>query len=83
MSSMTKNVVRAIFLFLVFSNSAFAEEIPACLSSDPKVRVESTIIAKNISDQELLARLVYAEGLSTSFADDQLVYDAITEEKFP
>ena len=35
------------------------------------------INAKNISDQQLLARLVYAEGLSTGFADDQLVYDAI------
>ena len=77
MSSMTKNVVRAIFLFLVLSNSAFAEDIPACLSSDPRASVESTTFAKNISDQELLARLVYAEGLSTGFADDQLVYDAI------
>ncbi|MFA6999995.1 MAG: hypothetical protein WC241_02650 [Candidatus Paceibacterota bacterium] len=74
---MTKNAVRAIFLFLVLSNSAFAEGVPACLSSDPKACVESIITAKNISDQELLARLVYAEGLSTGFADDQLVYDAI------
>jgi len=74
---MTKNVVRGIFLFLVLSNSGFAASMPACLSADPKTSVESTVVAKNISDQELLARLVYAEALSTGFADDQLVYDAI------
>lgn len=77
MSGMIKNVVRTVFLLLIMSNSAFAEGLPACLSSDPRASVESIITAKNITDQELLARLVYAEGLSTGFADDQLVYDAI------
>jgi hypothetical protein len=47
------------------------------LLSDPKASVESIIAGKNTSDQELLTRLVYAEGLSTGFADDQSVYDAI------
>jgi len=66
-----------MLLVLVLSNAAFAEGIPGCLSSDPTTSVESIITAKNIRDQELLARLVYAEGLSTGFPDDQLVYDAI------
>ena len=77
MSGMIKSTIRGILLVMILSSAAFAEGIPACLSSDPKASVESITTAKNISDQELLARLVYAEGLSTGFADDQLVYDAI------
>jgi hypothetical protein len=77
MSGMVKNAVKTVFLLLILSSSVFAEVMPACLSSDPKASVESVTTANNISDQELLARLVYAEGLSTSFAEDQLVYDAI------
>ena len=77
MSGMINNSIIAMFLILILSYSAFAEVIPACLSSDPKASVESVTTSNNISDQELLARLVYAEGLSTGFPDDQLVYDAI------
>lgn len=76
-SAVINNAVRAIFLLLILSASASAADIPACLSSDLKARVESITTTKNLTDQELLARLVYAEGLSTGFADDQLVYDAI------
>jgi hypothetical protein len=77
MSGAIKNVVRTLFMLLLLSGAAFAENMPACLSSAPKASVESIITTKNVNDQELLARLVYAEGLSTGFADDQLVYDAI------
>jgi len=76
-SGMVKNAVRATFLLLILSTCTFAADIPACLSSDPNAGVESIATAKNITDQELLARLVYAEGLSTGFADDGLVYDGI------
>lgn len=74
---MINNTVRTVFLLLILSTSAFAGDIPACLSSGQKASVESITTAKDITDQESLARLVYAEGLSTGFADDQLVYDAI------
>ena len=77
MSGALKNVVRTLFLLLLSSGAAYAEDVPACLSSDPKASVESIVTAQNISDQELLSRLVYAEGLSTGFADDQMVYEAI------
>jgi hypothetical protein len=74
---MINKSIRLISLFLVLVCPAFAEEMPACLKSDPKAGLESVITAKNIRDQELLARLVFAEGLSTRFIGDQLVYDAI------
>ena len=77
MSGLLKSVVKALFLLLLVSGAAFAEDMPACLSSDGKASVESIITAKNINDQELLARLVYAEGLSAGYGDDQMVYEAI------
>ncbi len=66
-----------VSLVLIFVCSAYAGEIPECLQSGPDAEIESIIKANNIHDQELLARLVFAEGLSTRFADDQLVYDGI------
>lgn len=77
MSGIINNSIIAMFLLLILLNSAYAEDVPVCLSSDPKANIGSITTVKNISNQELLARLVYAEGLSTGFPDDQLVYDAI------
>ena len=77
MSTMLHNVVSILFLLLILSSISFAEGIPSCLSPDAKKIAESIIASNPISDHELLARVVYAEGLSTGFGDDQLVYNAI------
>lgn len=72
-----RNIVRPILLILILSGAALAEGMPVCMVLDPKASVESIVSEQLISDQELLARLVYAEGLSTGFPDEQAVYDAI------
>lgn len=74
---MLYHIVSILFLMLIVTNTAFAEDIPTCLSADAKTNVESIIASHPIHDHELLARLVYAESLSTGFRDDQLVYNAI------
>jgi hypothetical protein len=70
-------VVSIIILLLSMSNISFAEGVPSCLSPNAETNTESLIASHSISDQELLTRLVYAEGMSTGFGDDHLVYDAI------
>ncbi|MEN6320528.1 MAG: hypothetical protein ABFD82_17460 [Syntrophaceae bacterium] len=76
-SSLPYAVVSIIFLLFIVSNISYAEGVPACLSQDVQTNTESIIDSHPMSDQELLARLVYAEGLSTGFGDDRLVYDSI------
>jgi hypothetical protein len=76
-SSLPSAVFTILFLLLLVSNISHAEGVPACLSQDGQTNTESLTASNAISDQELLARLVYAEGLSTGFGDDRLVYDSI------
>lgn len=76
-SSLSSAVFTILFLLLIVSNISHAEGVPACLSQDAQTNTESLIVSNAISDHELLARLVYAEGLSTGFGDDRLVYDSI------
>lgn len=76
-SGIIRSAVRAMFLLLILPAYAFTADLPACLPFDPQASVESIAKAKNITEKELLTRLVYAEGLSTGFAEDRLVYDAI------
>jgi hypothetical protein len=74
---MVHHVFSIIILLFTMSNISFAEGVPACLWPHTETSTESLVASPSINDQELLARLVYAEGLSTSFGDDHLVYDAI------
>lgn len=67
----------SILLLMTLANTALAEDLPVCFSSDAKTGIEATVVAHQIQGPALLARLVFAEGLSTGFADDHLVYDAI------
>jgi len=67
----------SMLLVLILSSTTLAEGMPECMISDPDESIESIAIDKQISRQELLARLVYAEGLSTGFADNKLIYEAI------
>jgi len=76
-SSLPCAVVSIIFLLLIVSNISYAEGVPACLSQDAQTNTESIVDSHPMSGQELLARLVYAEGMSTGFGDDRLVYDSI------
>lgn len=74
---MVRKPALILSLYLIFICSAYADEMPACLHAGPDTEIESITAANNIHDHELLARLVFAEGLSTGFADDQLVYEGI------
>ena len=62
---------------LLLAEAAWAVEPPACL---PRVANEAPRVAMmrhSPTDQELLARLAYAEGRSTGFADNPQVYQGI------
>ena len=56
---------------------AAADIAPKCLERDPTDSVEYVAAKAKLSPKELLARLVYAEALSTGFGDDPLVHEAI------
>ncbi|OPY05517.1 MAG: hypothetical protein A4E67_01888 [Syntrophaceae bacterium PtaB.Bin038] len=56
---------------------AAAYGAPKCLARDPSDTVEYTVAKARPSQRELLARLVYAEALSTGIGDDPLVHEAI------
>ena len=75
---MFPKVAAIITMLLIFSGISIALDRPACLTrSDSKKSAESIIAANKMNDHELLARLVFAEGLSTGFGDDPMVYEAI------
>jgi hypothetical protein len=57
--------------------SAAAADIPKCLPRDPSDSIEFVAAKAKLSQKELLARLVYAEALSTGIGDDPLVHEAI------
>ena len=56
---------------------AAADVAPRCLERDPSDSVEYVAAKAKLSSKDLLARLVYAEALSTGFGDDPLVHEAI------
>ncbi len=74
---MVHHVFSIIILLFSMSNISFAEGVPICLSPHTETTTESLVASHSINNKELLTRLVYAEGLSTSLGDDHLVYDAI------
>ncbi len=57
--------------------AARGEDLPACTEIRQGESVRAAVMRVNPTEQELLARLAFAEGLSTGFADDPLVYGAI------
>jgi hypothetical protein len=54
-----------------------AAGVPKCLQRDASETVEYVAAKARLSSKELLARLVYAEALSTGIGDDPLVHEAI------
>ena len=57
--------------------SAAAADVPKCLPRDPSDSIEFVAAKAKLPQMELLARLVYAEALSTGIGDDPLVHEAI------
>lgn len=74
---MTARVFFCLYLAILFAGGCFASDLPECLSLAGSANAESVIANRPIEDRELLARLVYAEGLSTGYGDDPAVYRAI------
>jgi len=76
---MKKTLSAMAVLFCVFlpMRFAIAGELPVCLQLGKSPTVRSVIEASRIAEEEVLARLVYAESSSTGYADDQAVYEAI------
>ncbi len=62
----------------LISGSSAAVKMPACPASGKQASPSSLIAASRIGERELLAKLVYAEVMSTGFGDDFLVYASIT-----
>lgn len=64
---------------LAFAGPCLADQgdLPACLGLSEGQTIESAALQQRPSDQLLLARLAYAEGHSTGFPDDPLVYRGI------
>lgn len=72
-----KMLRRVTVIGLLTASWAWANVGPVCLKPVGSSGVESTVETSNIPDDELLARLVYAEAASTGFPDDPLVHEAI------
>ncbi|WP_374680851.1 hypothetical protein [Accumulibacter sp.] len=62
---------------LLAARAAVAGDLPACLRRAAEQAPRDVLVAVRPSDEELLARLVYAEARSTGFADDPRVARAI------
>lgn len=64
-------------IVLAFLSLPADAALPACLKLGKGESVQSAVMQTEPGAEALLARLVYAEGLSTGFPDDALVYRAI------
>jgi hypothetical protein len=62
---------------LLLAGTSIAADLPACLTRAAGETTHTAIMKTGSADQELLARLAYAEGRSTGFADDPRVYQGI------
>ncbi len=74
---MIAQILLALLLSLPAVSAAVAADWPQCLSRDPSDSTEYVAAKAKLSQKELLARLVYAEALSTGIGDDPLVHEAI------
>lgn len=70
---------RLVYLLssLAFTPVASAADLPACLSRIATETTQAATLRARPSEQELLARLTYAESRSTGFADEPRVYRGI------
>ncbi len=64
-------------LLLPAAGGVAAQGLPQCLRVATGQTIEAALEAAGVADAEVLARLAYAEGRSTGFADDPRVYRAI------
>ncbi len=62
---------------LLMSATAISAELPPCLIRAAGETTRAALMKTQPTDEELLARLAYAEGRSTGFADDPRVYQGI------
>lgn len=62
---------------LLSAGTAAAADLPACLTRTADETTRAAVMKVRPGDEELLARLAYAEGRSTGFADDPRVYRGI------
>ncbi len=66
-----------MFFSLLLFHRSFAEDLPACLILG-KGQSTRVVMERSVhDDQEILTRLVYAEGISTGHGDNPVVYEAI------
>ncbi len=70
-------ILLIILLCLSTAVCGLAAGVPKCLSREPSDSVEFVAAKAKLSQKELLARLVYAEALSTGIGDNPLVHEAI------
>jgi hypothetical protein len=76
-SSAGRRIVPALVFLLSFCPGEAAAQQPSCLRLQPDYTPQSVLESSGVGEEELLARLVYAETASTGFPDDPLVYEAI------
>jgi hypothetical protein len=73
--------MKALFRWLASGllgvGTAVAADLPACLNRPVGVTTPAAAMKIAPADEEWLARLAYAEGRSTGFADDPRVYQGI------
>ena len=55
---------------LLLAGTAVAADLPVCLTRAADETPRAAVMKVQPTDEELLARLAYAEGRSTGFADD-------------
>ena len=66
-----------LFSSLITALCVGAADVPKCLSRGPSDSMEFVAAKAKLPQRELLARLVYAEALSTGFGDEPLVHELI------
>jgi len=74
------NAVRVLLILLLCLTPAVcgaSVDAPQCLSVETSDSLEFVAAKAKLSQKELLARLVYAEALSTGFGDAPLMHEAI------
>ena len=75
MSRVTRLLMAMLLMGLI--SGASADGLPDCLNRSAEATVRSTLLATRPAAVEVLARLAYAEGLSTGFPGDAAVYEGI------
>lgn len=64
-------------IWILPQSAATREQLPPCLEVDAGTTIAATLLETHPAPVELLARLAYAEGRSTGFAEDNRIYQGI------